>query len=106
MSVKDLKTLGDNELDGVAGGQSCTCHPSTGPCPLHGGSPKPGDSPGGPGPSGTTTVTDTIYIIKKGETLGGIAAQFGTTVAKLKEWNNIVDVNKIYEGKKLVVKRV
>jgi GH25 family lysozyme M1 (1,4-beta-N-acetylmuramidase) len=55
--------------------------------------------------SGSTTTTSTKYhTIKSGETLSGIAKQYGTTVAKLVSANNIVDANKIYAGQKLIIK--
>lgn len=44
------------------------------------------------------------YIVKAGDTLSGIAQKYSTTVAQLKKWNSIKDVNKIYVGQKLKVK--
>ena len=38
------------------------------------------------------------YKIKKGDTLTKIAKAYGTTIAKLKEINNIKNVNLIYAG--------
>ena len=38
------------------------------------------------------------YVIKKGDTLSGIAKKFHTTVKELARKNNIKDVNKIYAG--------
>ena len=38
-----------------------------------------------PGSSGKTT----IHVVKKGQTLGHIAAQHKTTVSKIKQWNNL-----------------
>jgi len=38
------------------------------------------------------------YTIQSGDTLGGIAANFGTTTAALQSANGIKDVNKIYGG--------
>lgn len=43
------------------------------------------------------------YLIKKGDTLSGIAKKYNTTVAELQKLNNIKDPNKIYYGKKLNV---
>lgn len=48
--------------------------------------------------------TKTYYIVKKGDTLSGIAAKHGTTVNKLVSLNNISNPNKIYVGQKLRVK--
>ena len=47
----------------------------------------------------------TTYVIKKGDTLGEIAKKFSTTVSKLAKDNNIKNVNKIYAGKKLIIKK-
>lgn len=42
-----------------------------------------------------------VYQIKKGDTLSGIAAQYGTTVQALAQANGIANVNKIYAGQSL-----
>lgn len=39
-----------------------------------------------------------IYIVKKGDTLSGIAARFGTTYQQLAAENGITDPNRIYPG--------
>ena len=49
-------------------------------------------------------VEQKTYIVKKGDTLGGIAKKYGTTVKQLTEWNNIKNANLIYVGQKLRVK--
>ena len=49
--------------------------------------------------SGTKT-----HVVKKGETLSGIAKKYGTTVAKIAAANGISNVNKIYAGQKLIIK--
>ena len=43
------------------------------------------------------------YVIKKGDTLSGIAKKFNTTVKELARKNNIKDVNKIYAGDVLII---
>lgn len=48
--------------------------------------------------------TAKYYVVRSGDTLSGIAQSFSTTVAQLKKWNGIKDVNKIYVGQKLKVK--
>lgn len=48
--------------------------------------------------SGTPTRT---YAVKSGDTLSGIAAKLGVSVATLKSTNNIADVNKICVGQTL-----
>lgn len=56
--------------------------------------------------SGSAPVKDTAvyYTIKKGDTLSGIAAKYGTTWQKLAEMNNIKNPNLIYPGVKIRVK--
>ena len=46
------------------------------------------------------TVT---YIVKWGDTLGEIAAKYGTTVSNIAKLNNIRNVNLIYVGQKLII---
>ena len=38
------------------------------------------------------------YVVKKGDTLSGIASKYGTTYQKLASYNSIPDPNKIYPG--------
>lgn len=45
------------------------------------------------------------YTVVAGDTLSGIAARFGVTVAQLCEWNNITNPNLIYVGQVLIVKK-
>lgn len=47
--------------------------------------------------------TDTIYIVKSGDTLSGIAAKYNTTYQKLAAYNNIADPNKIYPGQAIKI---
>ncbi len=51
----------------------------------------------------TTASATTTYTVKSGDTLSGIAEKHGTTVAKLKELNNL-NGTKINVGQKLKVK--
>lgn len=44
------------------------------------------------------------HTVKKGDTVSELAAKYGTSIAKIKEWNKLKDVNKIYVGQKLRVK--
>lgn len=46
-----------------------------------------------------------IYTIKKGDTLSKIAANNNTTVAEIAKLNNIEDVNKIYAGDNIVLRK-
>ena len=52
-----------------------------------------------PAPDPTPQPQPTItYRIRPGDTLGGIAARYGTTVATLAQLNGIADPNRIYAG--------
>ncbi|WP_346216434.1 GH25 family lysozyme [Caldifermentibacillus hisashii] len=50
-----------------------------------------------------STSTTTTYTVKRGDTLSGIAAKYGTTVSNLASLNNIKNVNRIYVGQVLKV---
>lgn len=50
-----------------------------------------------------TEPTDTIYIVKSGDTLSGIASKFGTTYQKLAAYNNISNPNVITVGQKIKI---
>lgn len=45
--------------------------------------------------------SDTVYIVKSGDTLSEIAAKYHTTVSALASLNGISDPNKIYPGQKI-----
>lgn len=45
----------------------------------------------------------TVYTVKPGDTLSGIAQKYGTTVAKLQSLNGISNPDKIYAGQKLKI---
>ena len=44
-----------------------------------------------------------VYVVKKGDTLSGIASKYGTTYQKLAEYNNIKNTNLIYVGQKIKI---
>lgn len=44
------------------------------------------------------------YVVKRGDTLSGIASKYGTTYQRLAQINGIADPNKIYPGQKIRVK--
>ena len=46
----------------------------------------------------TTDIKPSTYVVKKGDTLSGIASKYGTTYQVLASYNNIADPNKIYAG--------
>ena len=45
----------------------------------------------------------TLYIVKRGDTLNKIAAQFGTTAIAIAKENNIKNINLIYVGQRLTI---
>jgi lysozyme len=51
----------------------------------------------------TTAASGTTYTVQSGDTLGGIAAQYGTTAAALASLNGISNPNMIYVGQTLKV---
>lgn len=59
------------------------------------GTVAPAVTPDKPAESGKT------HVVKKGETLGGIARKYGTTVSALQKLNNIKDPSKIRIGQKI-----
>ena len=48
-------------------------------------------------------TSETIYIVKKGDTLTRIALKYNTTVTRIAQLNNIRNVNLIYIGQILVI---
>jgi LysM repeat protein len=44
------------------------------------------------------------HTVKKGDTVSELAIKYGSTIAQIKSWNKLKDVNKIYVGQKLRVK--
>ena len=62
---------------------------------------QPTEPPTDPPAETHKTIT---YMVKKGDTLSGLAQRFGTTVQKLAVENGISDPNKIYAGQKLKIR--
>lgn len=52
---------------------------------------------------GNSTSGQTIYIVKSGDTLNKIAAEFGTTAIAIAQENNIQNINFIYVGQRLII---
>ena len=52
-------------------------------------------------PNQTINTETTYYIVQRGDTLGQIAAKYGTTVQELVEINNIQNPNLIFPGQNL-----
>ena len=46
---------------------------------------------------------ETVYTVKKGDTLSGIAAKYGTTYQKLAKYNDIQNPNLIHVGQKIKI---
>ncbi|MGC3977345.1 MAG: LysM domain-containing protein [Paludibacteraceae bacterium] len=53
----------------------------------------------------SSSRSSTSHKVKKGETLSGIAKKHHTTVAKIKQWNNIGKKSKILPGQRLRIKK-
>lgn len=51
------------------------------------------------------TSGDTTYTVKAGDTASRIASQFGLTLAELQSLNKIANINLIFVGQRLLVKR-
>jgi len=53
----------------------------------------------------TGSASKAIYhTVQKGDTVSELAAKYDSTIAQIKSWNKLKDVNKIYVGQKLRVK--
>ena len=50
-------------------------------------------------------MANTVHIVKKGETLGGIARKYHVTTAQIMRWNNIKNAHKLSIGQKLRIER-
>ena len=50
---------------------------------------------------GNNSKNETVYIVKSGDTLSGIAAKYGTTYQKIARDNNIANPNIIHPGQRL-----
>ena len=50
-----------------------------------------------------TADTDTVYVVKRGDTMLRIAFRNGQTVRQIAEWNNIRNINRIIIGQRLIV---
>lgn len=58
---------------------------------------------GGSSGGGNSGGTQTVYVVKSGDTLSGIASRYGTTTANLARINNIANPNLIYPGQRIVI---
>jgi LysM repeat protein len=64
--------------------------------------PEPEDEPE-PTPTPAPTPTEQVYVVQQGDTLWGIAQEFGTTVDAIVEANDIDDPEQIFPGDELVI---
>ena len=56
-------------------------------------------------PNGSTNTSNEVkYVVKKGDTLSGIASKYGTTYQKIASDNGIKNPNLIYPGQTLIIK--
>lgn len=55
------------------------------------------------GQADSSTSSDTIYTVVRGDTLSGIAAKYGTNYKTLAAYNGITDPNVIYVGQKIKI---
>ena len=53
----------------------------------------------------TSTPKETIYIVKKGDTLSSIGRKYGKTAQQLAKYNNLRNENSIQVGQKLKIPR-
>jgi LysM repeat protein len=63
----------------------------------------PLEDPGTRTPSPQPTVTPYMYLVKPGDTLGSIAQDFGVDLDELAAYNNIVDVDVLDPGMRLII---
>lgn len=54
----------------------------------------------------TSTTNDTVYTVKSGDTLSGIAYKYNTTYQELAKYNNISNPSIIYIGQKIRIPRM
>ena len=50
-----------------------------------------------------TKPSYTVYTVKSGDTLSGIAKRYNTTYQALAQYNHIADPNKIYVGQQIKI---
>lgn len=66
-----------------------------------GGSSAPAPAEPAPAPAAPNSSPETVYIVKKGDTLSEIAEMYGTTYQRLAEYNGIANPNLINIGQKI-----
>lgn len=63
----------------------------------------PGAGGGNAGSGGGSAASAGVHVVRPGENLSTIAAQYGTTVAALAQANSIANPNHIYVGQRLTI---
>jgi LysM repeat protein len=71
------------------------------PAPQKTAAPSPTLVATGPSPTPSSGERPTSYTVKRGDTLSGIAATYGTTIKKLAALNHIADPSKLHVGQVL-----
>ena len=91
VGVKQLRSWNNLKSDNLKIGQKLIVYSSGAPM-AQAGNPKPVER----------STTQTVHVVKKGETLGKIAQKYKCSVTNLKKWNNLSS-NNIKIGQKLKV---
>lgn len=110
----NLKYLADTkdgyaqfQLSSAAESANPTPAPAPAPVPTPESSPTPAPAPATPKPTAPapapTAGTDTVYIVKKGDTLYDIALKHGTTWQALAKYNNLANPHLIRIGQKILI---
>lgn len=94
------RTLAPGAPASTSAAQSSVPTPSDSPTIAP--SPTPSATPART-PARTPAPTPVIHVVRAGETLSGIAAQYGVTVAALQKANKITDPSVILVGQRLVI---
>ncbi len=97
-TVAQIKALNNLKNDNIILGQKLTL-------PKSGATAPASETTSKTVAASTTTAgaNETIHEVKSGETLGGIAKKYGTSVAKISERNSITDPRKLRLGQKIIV---
>lgn len=61
------------------------------------------DEPVSVEPTPSPSDSDQVYVVKKGDTLSGVASMYGTTWKKLSEYNSLTNPNKLLVGQKISI---
>ena len=104
VSVSDLRSWNRLRSSRITAGKFLIVRPpsdaSTSASSANVGPPARNARPVAPPARGNATAR---YIVRRGDTLGGIAEDYNVTAAKLRAWNNIRG-SRIHPGQELVVK--